>query len=221
MDPVAMVALFAVVGGGIVALAYYFARGARIRRALRKAPRCRIADAPEGQVVRLDGRVVPGETLIAPLTGRPCVFYEALIEQYHSSGKSGSWRTHVREVRGVPFALDDGSGRAIIDPRIAHVDCQLDSTTRSGTLDDPTPVEQAFLARHAMSGQGFIFNKSLRYREGALEVGEQVAVMGTAVREPDPDAVHQARGYRDALATRLRLGGAADHPILISDARDL
>jgi hypothetical protein len=220
MDPFLLVGVMAALVIGVGAVAMYFREGARIRRALRAAPRRKIAEAAEGAVVRIDGQAIAhGETLIAPLTGRTCVFYEALIEEFVSQGKSGNWRVRVREVRGVPFVVDDGTGRAIVDPRIARVDVKIDATTRSGTFDAPTPIEEAFLHRHGMSGQGMIFNKRLRYREGAIEVGEPVAVMGNPVREPDTDAAARARGYREGPPERLRLGGSPDHPILISDAR--
>lgn len=201
---------------------WYWSDTATIRRALRKARHASIAEAPEGAVVRIDGVIADGETLIAPLTGRACVFYLATIEEYVSSGRSGSWRERARELRGVPFTVDDGTGRALVDPAGARVDIDIDSTTRSGTLDDPTEAEAAFLRRHGQQGAGWIFNKRLRYREGVFQVGERIAVMCQPVREPDPDAAARAAaGYRDPAPTRLRIGGSPAHPILLSDARAL
>ena len=56
--------------------------------------------------------------------------------------------------------------------------------------------------------------------EGVIAVGETITVAGHPVREPDPDGAARATGYRDGLATRLRLRGSKRHPLLISDARD-
>jgi len=196
---------------------WYWSDTARIQRALRGAPRVSIAEAPEGEVVRLQGRVVAGETLEAPLTGRRCVYYFAIVEE--ESG--GDWRERAREYDGVPFAIDDGSGRAIVDPANARVDVDLDRASRSGTFDEPTPRETAFLERHGLRGTGWIFNKNLRYREGVFEVGEPIAILCQPVREPDPDAAARVGGYRNAAPTRLRIGGSADHPILLSDSRDV
>ena len=204
----------------VVAASFLWNEKARIRRELRNAPRVAIGDLEEGRSGRLVGQVGEGATLQAPLTGRSCVFYEATVEQYRSNGKSGSWRQVARELRCVPFVLDDGSGRAIVDPSGARVAVDIDMTTRSGTFDDPTPVEEQFLARHGLRAAGWVFNKSLRYREGVIEIGETIAVMGQGVREPDPDAAAKAQGYRGGPPTRLRLGGSARHPILLSDAVD-
>ena len=41
------------------------------------------------------------------------------------------------------------------------------------------------------------------------------------MKEPDPDGVSSAGGlYREAPPTRLRLGGSANFPLLISDHED-
>ena len=198
----------------------YFSADQITRRTLRKARHVTIAEFPEGAPARIVGRVEDGERLTAPLSGRACVFYEAIVEQYHSNGKSGSWRTIIRESHGVPFALDDGTGRALVDPSGAQLAVEKDSTTRSGSFDDATPVEESFLARHGMQSKGWMLNKRLRYREGALEIGETIAVCGLAVREPDPDGAARATGYRDALPTRLHLSSSPKLPLLISDYAD-
>ncbi len=205
----------------VIFAGWYWSEIPKIRRALRGARHVSIAEAPEGAVVRLQGRVMAGETLESPLIGRRCVYYLVLVEERVSSGKSSSWRVRIRESRGVPFVIDDGTGRALVDPSGARVDVDLDITQRSGTFDDPTPTELAFLERHGMKSTGWLLNKSLRYREGVFEVGEAIAVMCQPVREPDPDAVAAVAGYRDGPPTRLRAGGSADHPILLSDARDV
>jgi len=44
-----------------------------------------------------------------------------------------------------------------------------------------------------------------------------VAVVGTVVREPDPDGAARATGYRGDGPTRLRLGGSARYPIEIRE----
>lgn len=216
----ALIVLAVVAGVAVVAASLVWNEKAKIRRELRGAPRVDIGELREGRTGRVVGRVGEGETLRAPFTSRSCVFYEATVEEYRSSGKTGSWRQVVREAVGVPFVLDDGTGRAIIDPSGARVAVDLDMTTRSGTFDDATPVEEEFLTRHGLRSTGWVFNKSLRYREGVIEVGETIAVMGQGVREPDPDAVGKVGGYRSGPPTRLRLGGSARHPILLSDAPD-
>jgi hypothetical protein len=120
----------------------------------------------------------------------------------------------------VPFAVDDGTGRAIVNPGQARVALVVDHSTSSGSFDDATGVEEGFLARHGMKSTGWFFNRTLRYREGAIEVGERVSVLGRGVREPDPDAVARVSGYRDLPPTRLRIEGASGIPLYVSDHLD-
>jgi hypothetical protein len=192
---------------------------ARVRRALRRTPVSKVRDVAESTSARIVGRVAEFDPPIrGPLSGRTCVYYEAVVEEYRSSGKSGSWREIIKERRGVPFIVDDGTGRAIVDPTHVKLDLHADQKSKSGTLDDATPVEEEFLARHGKKSSGWVFNKKLRYSEAAIEIGEQVTVLGRSLREPDPDGVGAgAGGYREGPPTRLRLAGVPDAPVLISD----
>src|ERR1041385_6201235 len=120
-----------VIGLGIaavfVALVAYFNGDATIRRELRKARKYRIAEIPEGAPGRIVGRARGlSETLVGPLTGRPCVYYIAKVEQHTSNGKTSHWRTIVTEFRGVSFVVEDGTGRAIVDPHAARISLDFD-----------------------------------------------------------------------------------------------
>ena len=212
---VAIVVLF------VVLIARWWSEKARLARTLREAPRVDIRAMPEGARARVVGTVTAhGATLRAPLTGRACVAYVAQVEERISTGKTSYWTNRIHEVKSVPFAIDDGTGRAIVDPGAAQLLVEMDATTKSGAFDDATPIEADFLRRHGMASTGWFFNKTLRYVEGVIEPGERVAVLGQAVREPDPDAAGQVTGYRDALPTRPRIGGTPAQPILVSDRAD-
>jgi hypothetical protein len=215
VEPV--IVLVAVLGGAVIGLArWHWSDAARIRRALRGARPVSIAEAPEDELVRLDGRIMEGETVEAPLSGRRCVYYIAIVEKKHGND---SWRERARETGGVGFTIDDGTGCAIVDPTGARIDVAFDRTTYSGGLDRPGVKERAFLERHGLEAAGWIFNKELRYREGVFEVGEPIAIMCQPVREPDPAVSSREAGYRDAPPTRLRIGGSSRYPILLSDSR--
>lgn len=196
-----------------IAASWYWSGAMRLRRALRAAPRAPIAEVREGAVVRIDGRVAEGETLVAPLTGRRCVYYVAVVERSVRNG----WHQCVRETRGVPFAIDDGTGRAIVDPASARIDVDLDATSRSGGID-AAAIDEAFRMRNFLNRMAAA---RLRYREGVVEVGQPVAVLCQPVREADPDAAAHATGYRADPPTRLRVGGSAKHPLLVSGSRKL
>ncbi len=209
----AILALILVVAWGF----WYFSSERQIRRQLRNAQTKRISELDEDELGKVVGHArAIGETLVAPLTGRPCVYFVATVEEQRSNSKSSYWKTIIRETRGVPFVLEDGTGRAIVDATAAKVALDFDGRSKSGTFDNPTEVEKAFLARHGQKGQGWIFNRQLRYREAVIAEGETIAVLGAGTREPDPDAP-PAEAYRGEAPTRLRLTSSPKYPLVISD----
>ncbi len=213
--------LLLLVGVGAFAFySYYNSESARTKRALRKTPRRTIADFSEREAGKVVGTLsYLGEPLRSPLTGRTCAYYEILVEKYHSgSGNtSGSWHTMIKESQGQDFSLEDQSGYAIVNPVGASLAITIDSHTRSGTFDDPTDLERNFLNSHGRDGKAWVFNKKIRYKEGILEAGESVAVLGRGTKEPDPSGVQKQAGYREAPPMRLRFGSSSKRPLMISD----
>jgi hypothetical protein len=212
-----IVVLAILVFGAIAFFGWYAGETQSTLRRLRATPQLPIGQVPEGTEVRIRGRVEPlsppGQ---APLTGRACVFYEVIVEEKRG-GKNKHWVRVIREIHGVPFAVVDDTGRAIVDASGAKLALHHDVTTRSGTLDDADAREQALLARHNIAATGWVFNKTMRYSEAVIEPGETVVVAGQGIREPDPDAVGQVAGYREGLPTRLRLTSSATFPLYVSD----
>lgn len=202
-----------VLGGiGLIAfLVWYFSETQRFRRLLRKTPRVAIRDLQEGEPVRIVGTVQPLEEVEAPISGRPCAYYEVVVEE-KVGGKHKYWRQRARETSGVAFAVDDGTGAAYVDPSAARVVLSFDHSTRSGTFDDANERETSFLARHGVSPTGWIFNKALRYKEGVLEAGETIAVLGVPAR--------MASGDASSSPFHVRMIGTLDGPLLLCDYAD-
>lgn len=183
----------------IAIVAWYFSEKQRILRALRGAPIVPIHAVSAGAVARIEGKVrVLGEPLRAPFSGRFCVFYEAIVEERRSNGKSSSWVTIIREVQANDFLLDDGTALARVESAGLRVVAVKDSERTSGVLNDASADLEAFLAKHGRKSQGWVFNKTLRYREGVFEPGERVTVLGSVRMEHDPDPTHAGMGYRDS-----------------------
>lgn len=212
--PILLLALLAFVV--ITVLVVYFSRDVRIKRAIRRAPRQDIATFPDGGVGKLVGTVEHGaNVLTAPLSGRACVYYLVEVEEYRKHGKSGRWYTIIREVEASAFYLRDATGRALIHAAGAEVAVIKDNHSRSGTFDDATPAEEAFLQRHNRQSKGWFFNKSLRYKEGVLEQGETVAVFGGGTWRINPDPA--AGGSYREMAKELVVRAGPSAPLLISD----
>jgi len=216
---VVMGAVAGVIVGGWYVWHAFFSRRGRAKRRLRKAERVRIADAQDGQVAKIVGTLrIVGEPLTAPLCGLPCACYETKVEQRKSSGKSSYWATIASESDyAAELCLEDGSGTALVTLTLPQLVIKMDQHFRSGTFNDATPELEAFLARHGESSTGWVFNKTLRYKEGLFEEGETVAVLGLCRREPDPEVRSSgAGGYRER-AMRLCVVEPPEGEMVLSD----
>jgi hypothetical protein len=213
--PVAGLLLMSALGGAALAARWVWRKARPAARPVGDALVTTIEWFPADGVGRLRGIARPiGEPLIAPLSGRPCVGYEAWVVD--SPREEGAESVELfREVRWAPFILDDGTGRALIDLPGGPVEYLLGVvTTESGILDDPTAEEQAMLDRHRQAASAG-FNRALTYRERAIGVDELVSVRGHGSREVDPSP-SSARLGRAEPPTRLRLVGVRATPLAVS-----
>lgn len=168
-----------------------------------------------GGFAELKGTVVAVETVTAPFSDKPCVYCEYRVEEYRSRGKHGSWVTLKSDRELVDFLLDDGSGRALVRLRQAELSLTRDAAGGSGTFDNPTPKETAFLQRLGIDPQGsFGFNRRLRYSETILEAGDELYVLGSVRPVERGDAVAADLGAR--LVVEKRTGSE----LFVSDSSE-
>ena len=197
--------------GGLLYAAWYTSEPSRIKRLLRNAQRCPIADLQEGQTARIVGQAQEyRDHLIAPLSGRRCLYYVATIEQ--SKYGTDVWSAFGSEERCVPFAVSDASGRAIVDATNARVALQLEFQSISRSVDELDDAQRALLARQRIDP----LHRLLRYAEAIITEGAVISVLGAGTREPDPDRPPES-AYRGGQPTRLRLTSSRRYPLVISD----
>ncbi len=191
----------------IVVMILFFNKDARVKRALRKAPKLSIGDFTDGAEARLVGEVRLLEELSSPLSKRPCAHYHLKVEQNKRSGNSNRWVKIIEDTRTVDFIIDDGTGRAIVETGQSKVAVVKDSHARSGTFNDASFDLEELLTHYGKTSTGFLgFNKSIRYHEGVIEAGERVAVFG------------RGRWTKDSSGKRqLVINKPAESMVLISD----
>lgn len=205
----------------LLAIPKLFGRDARIRRKLRAAQQRAIGQLPESVSVarRVAGMVVAvGEPLIAPLSGRQCVFYETFVVR--TIGLGTDWDIEYRvayEKRSEPFFLDDGTGVALVDATHAQMILGEDVDQWSFESDAEAAAADAFLTRFGQRQHGLLFKKRLHYTERIIEVGERIAVAGTAVHERDRGGAQDGPYCHHAEPTRPRLVGTPRSPLLVTD----
>lgn len=190
------------------------------RRALRTVTRTTIRDAKDGARVKVVGAArSAGAQLVAPFTQRPCFIWQIVVQEYRSSGRSGSWHDLVNESEERDFDVEDATGRAAVKVTTVRLALVEDGTGSAGTFQDASPELARFCAERGIETTGwFGMNKSIRYREAVLEEGETVAVMGVARWESDP-SVNPEGGYR-SVGKRLVLDAPDDDALVISDMPD-
>ncbi|RZO62542.1 MAG: hypothetical protein EVA89_08925 [Sandaracinaceae bacterium] len=205
--------------GGFALFRWYFSADQKARRAMQAVPLLPAARVRDGQTARVIGEVLPGASVTAPLSGRPCTYWRVTVEEQRGGSKNRRWVTIVDEHEGVDFLLRDGDTKALVKTDFVQCVLEKDGKFSSGFLNDATPELDAFLRERGQSSQGLVFNKNMRYREGVVEPGEHVCVVGAGRWERDPDEEASAgTGYRDAsMPTRLVLVAPEDGPLLLSD----
>jgi len=157
--------------------------------------------AAAAEIVTLEGTVLaPQAPLAAPLSGRPCVIYQARLTlwQWLVEGAAGS----SCEVAGVPFLLAERSSGApvLIDPRRAQLTLGRTLTRRVRIGRDQAldaRVEQLYL----QLARRWPKRGTVRCREQRLPPGERVWLAGRLVVRSDVRG--DAAGYRQPPRMRL------------------
>ncbi len=177
-----------------------------VRRALKAAPTTNIAEVEDGQRVKLIGTLkLLGEPIIAPLSGRQCAAYHAVVE--HEPGghsqSSTSMIVAAEERRACAFLICDDTGEAHVEPGGAESSIVHDfehDILRGEVIYQQTPGPPELASRTDTLLMAYDTcldaleakhrSTSFRVREGVLVEGETVAVLGTAGRSSGDD------GYR-------------------------
>ena len=166
-----------------------------------------IRDADEGAIVKVVGEVVVCErTLVSPLSQRECVYYDARATA-PAVKTVRAVRVHARDA--VDFFVEDESGRARVrvggDMQVVvvrDVDRKVGFFGYRGL--------RRFLREH---GAGDVRVREIK--EGSLEPGERVAVVGRASWVArDPALVPTTYRERPQI---LVLSAPESQPLIVSD----
>jgi hypothetical protein len=204
MDPF-LVTLFALPVLGALGAGYSFlTRDLRTKRALRRLRPTRIADARDGVLVKITGKVAPAAgALAAPISQRACVYYHVLHEERGvtmvNAARFERWSEAGEEEDVCDFLVEDASGTAVVKAR--EVDWPL-VILGSGAWTQTVDLE---------AGQ--------RTREAVLAPGDTITVAGwarwDATSVADPKAPPGL--YRDGPRRRLIVHATRHVPLIVSD----
>lgn len=208
--------VYVIIAGLIVAfiLASYFSKKAIIKRKLRKAELKSLEHFRDGEVGKVVGQVqLVDEGLRAPLSDRRCAYYHVLVEQKVSSGKSSHWKKLIEEEVADKLVLRSGANYAFV--RRGNIESLIvkDRSYSSGFMNDAAEHLEWYLNSKGILSENMLgFNKTIRYREGVLEEGEEVAVLGQGVWK-SAETLELPETYGQVL----EICSSADLPVYLSD----
>lgn len=181
----------------IFGISYYFKKELVILRKLKNIPLKRIGSLRTNQLEKIHGKVLHvHEPLLAPLSKRKCVFYSIKLEVKKSNGKNSYWKTLIEDQNIQTFFIEQNGNLAIVKPSQNPKNYKsflvVDKKDSSGKFNDPTLEFESLLKSYDINPKGwFGFNKSLRYTEGIIEIGEKITVAGIVkwktLNEPIPE----------------------------------
>ncbi|WP_299433230.1 hypothetical protein [uncultured Aquimarina sp.] len=197
-------------------IGYYFSHKNKILRKLKQVNTKRIQLIKDNEYAKLIGKVnTSGEPLTSPIGKRKCAYYQIIVEE-KSGGKNKSWHTIIKEDKAIDFIIESSGERAVVQvdtsPKTKMVYLVKDVKHTSGTWNDPPKHLEMYLQSHGKDSTGlFGFNKSIRYREGVIEIGEKITILGTASwKESD----HNFDRYS---SKSLFISGDRENKLIITD----
>jgi len=161
----------AIAGAGALLCLWGFFRRLRRDRLLADTPVVHIRSAAQGYVkVEGQARAAGAAPSAAPLSGRPCVWWDFKVaEQQRDSKGRVEWRTVESATSVELFVLADDDAECLVGPVKAEVTPSRVNTWYGGEsrpAGPPPPVNTALLMG------------SYRYTESLLEVGAPLCVVG-------------------------------------------
>lgn len=140
-------------------------------RLIRDTPTAKVRSAPQGYI-ELIGKAKPlSRAVPARLTGIPCCWYRWRIEKRSQSSRSDQWRTVDHGELEEPFALDDGTGECLIDPKHARLHCRVTDRWYS-------PYAGGGRSAPSLLGDLFGVRERFRMTEERIAEDEMVYVLG-------------------------------------------
>jgi len=170
-----LTALIGAAGG--VALFFRGFRMLQYKRLILNTPFSKIRSASMG-LVEVSGIPIGPKTISSAITGAPCYYYRARAWQWLDSGKGGSWQQAADESVSVPFFLEDGTGKVLVNPQGATLDVHRSfyDEIRTSFINDSAVPESI---RRFVAISGLTAGDKVRLEEYIIKPGYPLFVFGT------------------------------------------
>ena len=185
------------------------------RRLARRTRNVAIAAVKQGERVKVTGVVTALDPPInSPIDGVSCIGFRVVAVAHLSQGGARQPPTSrpgqtAEKASCVRFAIADETGTARVEgPFTVGIDLEGEWSIPITSFDQ---LRRAEMPDFSLTGAW-----AFSYREGLLQPGDRVSLVGRAFIEPDP-AAGSLPGRTPPTIVALR--GSADEPIVLVDAR--
>ncbi len=150
----------------------------RFKRMILNTPFSKIHSASIG-LVEVSGTPGGPQVLTAPVTGDPCYYYRVQAWQQVELDSKHKWVPVLDESLCVPFFLDDGTGRVLVDPQGAHMDVHRNFSDEisASALMSPNLVPEHL--RTFLATRGLVPSDRIKLDERIIPQGFPLFVFGT------------------------------------------
>ena len=209
--PITMFLTVAVIGF----ISYYYSNKSVLLRAFKTSRKKSINSIQQNEYAKVIGKAkYVNQPLIAPLSGRQCVYYHIIVEVKGDK----HWRKIIDDVKTQDFFIETNSEMAIVKSSNLNKSSMRfhlvkDHKEKSGFRNDAPEKLEQYLISHNKKSTGILgINKSMRYSEGVIELDETIAVKGVANWK---DLNEPIEGY--SYSKILTLIGNKKEKLLITD----
>jgi hypothetical protein len=207
--------LLAAVAAGAAGGLYLFYRGFRLlqrKRLILNTPASKIRSASMG-LVEINGLATGPYVINSPLKQMSCYYYRSVAWEYQQHGKNSEWVKVAEESLHVPFYLDDGSGKLLVDPTGAEMDLHCDmheEYNRSVLLGGPEMPGSvySFLSRHGVDS-----SRRIKVEERCINPKNSLFILGTLSQNPGLDASVVPAWAGQTAQKAVRLSAPAIRPV--------
>lgn len=204
----------------IIFLSIYFNKKNIVLRKLSKFKSKRITQFRTNELTKVSGKILQvQEPFVAPYSKRKCVAFIFEVKQKVSTGKSSYWKTLVKKEDIQDFFIEQNGELVMVKPSRETSNYNVfiveDKRINSGTFNSPSPKFKQVLDNFGIESESWLgFNKTLKYTERILEIGETITVGGIAkwkeLNEPIEDYSYSKIAALESSAEQKLV--ITDHP---------
>jgi hypothetical protein len=195
--------LVPLVGAGIGLALFYLGFRSLQQKGFLQHASTSIGTAAPG-LIEVNGVAVGPYTLTAPLSGKSCYYYRAIAWELRKSDGHEDWKKIVDESFHVPFYVDDGTGKLLVDAQEAEVDIPRavhEEYATATMFSEAMPSRvTTFLTRQGVSG-----GSALKLDEYCIQPKAPLSIVGTLAENDRSAVTPRAIPSRQAAVATLKL----------------